>query len=61
MLEYGMTSKGMTNMNFLSKNIVAGIWALILGEVLAYCRLVFCNYGISRYQLCRQNYRRCKS
>ncbi len=36
MLEYGMTSKGMTNMNFLSKNIVAGIWALILGEVLAY-------------------------
>ncbi|WP_441794616.1 YjzD family protein [Limosilactobacillus reuteri] len=36
MLEYGMISKGMTNMNFLLKNIVAGIWALILGEVLAY-------------------------
>lgn len=36
MLEYGMTSKGMTNMRILTKNIVAAFWALILGEVLAY-------------------------
>ena len=28
--------EGMTYMNVLSRNIVAGIWALILGEVLAY-------------------------
>ena len=28
--------EGMTYMNVLSRNIMAGIWALILGEVLAY-------------------------